>query len=713
MKVYDAKPSFSAGEISPLLYGRIDMDRYAVGARLIQNFIVLPQGGILNRPGTKAVSTPDSSSVRLLPFVFNDDNAFCLEVGDFYIRVLTFTGALSSQTIVTPYGTDKLKDLRWLQSGDVLYLFHREVSVHTLKRYANHDWRLEPVNFKNGPFQDANTDPDHKMSLQWQSNTNDYILHSTKPYFSSGHKGASFKLVVKVRAKSGEEFLGGSNATSITILNWFGAFTWSTTGKWSGKLIVERCEYENWVGKDEASWVWEEFKTYQSDPGPENTSNYSYSGSIDEYSTHFRFTYSDGGGVRFNWSFDGGLIQRIVEVADVIDPHNAIAVPVDKITGDTSETDEWSISAFGPMFGYPALGVFHQERLILASTPHDPQTMWMSRPASWHDFGTSIPAKDDDSITVTLAAKQVNEIRGLASRGALLIFTGGAEWTARAGSKSDVFTPSSIVVTPSGYRGSAFVEPLDVGTDTLFVQRSGQVVRSLRYSLEADDYASGDMSILSSHLFERRSVERWAYQQDPWGVVWVVLSDGALLALTIQQEHQVTAWTRQDVGGQVLDVCAIPGDGQDDLFLVVQRDGNTRVEVLRHREDTFLSPDAFKDAGGAPVVSILETLDWEMSTKQGTSQERHRGLQNVTLRLYRTCGLKAGVMTEGNTLLDELRMGYGLPPGPSSSPMSGDFRIPVPGGLGRSSVRLKLINDRAQPVTITGVFPELVLTSGG
>ena len=195
-------------------------------------------------------------------------------------------------------------------------------------------------------------------------------------------------------------------------------------------------------------------------------------------------------------------------------------------------------------------------------------------------------------------------------------------------------------------------------------------------------------------------------------MVWVAMSDGALLALTIQQEHQVTAWTRQDVGGKVLDVCSIPGDGQDDLFLVVQRGGSTRIEVLQHREDTFLSPDAFKDAGGAPVVSILETLDWEVQI-QGTLQERHRALQNVTLRLYRTCGLKAGVMTEGNTLLDELRMGYGLPPGPSGTPLSGDFRIPVPGGLGRSSVRLKLVNDRAQPVTITGVFPELVVTSGG
>ena len=52
MKLYDAKPSFAGGELAPTLHARIDLAQYAIGARTMKNWIVLPQGGIVNRPGT-------------------------------------------------------------------------------------------------------------------------------------------------------------------------------------------------------------------------------------------------------------------------------------------------------------------------------------------------------------------------------------------------------------------------------------------------------------------------------------------------------------------------------------------------------------------------------------------------------------------------------------------------------------------------------------
>ena len=47
MKLYDAKTSFAAGELSPVLHARIDLAQYHVGARTIRNFIVLPQGALM------------------------------------------------------------------------------------------------------------------------------------------------------------------------------------------------------------------------------------------------------------------------------------------------------------------------------------------------------------------------------------------------------------------------------------------------------------------------------------------------------------------------------------------------------------------------------------------------------------------------------------------------------------------------------------------
>lgn len=41
MRVYDAKQSFASGELSPYLAARIDSDKYAIGTKVCENFIVL------------------------------------------------------------------------------------------------------------------------------------------------------------------------------------------------------------------------------------------------------------------------------------------------------------------------------------------------------------------------------------------------------------------------------------------------------------------------------------------------------------------------------------------------------------------------------------------------------------------------------------------------------------------------------------------------
>ena len=49
------QPSFAAGELSPFLHGRVDLAKFHVGARTLQNFFVHPHGGASNRPGTRFI----------------------------------------------------------------------------------------------------------------------------------------------------------------------------------------------------------------------------------------------------------------------------------------------------------------------------------------------------------------------------------------------------------------------------------------------------------------------------------------------------------------------------------------------------------------------------------------------------------------------------------------------------------------------------------
>ena len=718
MKLYDAKTSFAAGELSPVLHARVDLAQYHVGARAIRNFIVLPQGALVNRPGT-TVLDPERSygAVRLVPFVFSEEDSCVLAFGDGFVDRYTFTG-FRERIPGSPYKSSHLARLRWLQSADVLYLFHPDVPIHMLRREMENGrrvWKFAKVELDKGPFEDANTDEEKKLSFTEQSNFK-YEMHANFPLFLTYDLlEALIKVEVKIKGWSDTFEVKPAGVTAfgewVTVKNVFGAFTYRTTGKWTGTIKVDRCLPEGWVGKDEADWEWEEFKEYFSDGDAEE--NFAFSGTVEEYATHFRFAYAGPKRrVVIAFDYEGGLIERVFRVKEIISQQRAIVEDVEKKGGYIPETDAWSIGAFGPHYGYPSLGIFHQERLVLAATRHSPQTLWMSQPASWHDFSTSIPTKDSDSITVTLASKEINEIRGLASRGDLLIFTAGAEWSAKAGAKTDVFTPSSIVITPSGYRGSHRLAPLDVGDATLFVQRQGTTVRSMGYSLEIDGYSSSDISILAAHIFEGNPVVEWAYQQTPWSIVWCVLADGTVGTLTLQREHQVTAWTRQVFGLQghkVGGVCCIPGDVQDDVYLAVRRGDGLQVERLNRRLDTAASGATFKDAGAYTVHSVLECLDWEQSAN-GTLQGRHKQVPTLTLRLFRTVTLRGGIVTENGAELDVLQFPNADSPGPADRLYTGDVRLVAPGGVGRTC-RVRLENDEPYPVTILGIFPEVVISA--
>ena len=100
--------NFTAGEISPRLLGRSDLTRYQNGLQTANNVIIYPHGMIARRPGTKYVSTTkNSSSARLIPFKYNDDQAYAIEFGDQYLRFYRDDGQVEAT------GTNTITNASW------------------------------------------------------------------------------------------------------------------------------------------------------------------------------------------------------------------------------------------------------------------------------------------------------------------------------------------------------------------------------------------------------------------------------------------------------------------------------------------------------------------------------------------------------------------------------------------------------------------------
>jgi hypothetical protein len=704
---YAAKVSFAGGEISPRLAARADLAVYPIGAKEITNFLVLPQGGIANRPGTRKIAqNADLDGARLVPFSAGAGANYCLVFKtDQTVDVYGADGEYAASMEGAPYDAGQLGSLRWLQSIDVLYLFNREVPVHKIQRFAPDDWSIGPVTFKNGPYRDINTDPDKKMSLTGTT------LTASWDFFEDSMTGSLVKLEASVRPASATRYVTAGDPWEFMI---FGAGTIETHSNWTGTVKIYRKE------PDDPDWPEDPVATWPGD----NVNNFGYPVSELDYGVMFKVEV-DAGSVIIAYTSGGGIINRSAEITAAGSATEAAVTSGDDVQNDVEPTDAWAMGAFSEWAGYPAVGIFHQERLVLANTPSNPQTIWMSKSASWEDFGTSIPAADSDGISVTLAARQRNEVHGFSSREDLLVFTDNGEWTARAGQKTDVITPSSVVITPSTYRGSIFLEPLDIGIDTIFVQAYGRVVRSMGYRLDIDGYNSTDMSILAGHMTEGTRIKRWIYQQEPWSLVWMALENGIALTVTVEQEQQVAAWSRHIFNGPVKDIASAGSGTQDEIFMLIgdpgehepgehepgdpvsdpggesgDVPGGARLVMMNHRDDDGgAAPADYLDDGTDAYLCAYESLELE-GDAQGSIQGRPKQVSGGTFRLFRSSQMKAGIVNENGSALDVIL--------DAGAPFTGDIYARLPGGMGRQC-RLRIEHGSPGPLTVLGYYSQVTI----
>jgi hypothetical protein len=93
--------SLNAGEWSPKLFARVDLQKYRSGAALLENWFVDYRGGASTRPGTRYILQcyKSATPVRLISFQASFDVGYVLEFGDQYIRFF-FDGAPVLETAI-------------------------------------------------------------------------------------------------------------------------------------------------------------------------------------------------------------------------------------------------------------------------------------------------------------------------------------------------------------------------------------------------------------------------------------------------------------------------------------------------------------------------------------------------------------------------------------------------------------------------------------
>lgn len=139
---------FTAGELSPWLATRFDLQAYQRGAAVLKNFVTMPYGGLKRRRGTRYVADiggVGQTAIRLLPFVFSSADTLMLVFVPGFMR-LCRNRRLLPYRMATPWETaEEVNALRFSQVNDTVYCTGENIRPVRISRRAEDAWRWEYV----------------------------------------------------------------------------------------------------------------------------------------------------------------------------------------------------------------------------------------------------------------------------------------------------------------------------------------------------------------------------------------------------------------------------------------------------------------------------------------------------------------------------------------------------------------------------------------
>lgn len=411
-----------------------------------------------------------------------------------------------------------------------------------------------------------------------------YLLESNADLFSPDQVGGRFSLTHAVESQYQTGTLAYQDVSAVlkTASDW----RVHTTGNWSGTLAVEKSE--------DLGATWSVVKHLVRAEGADNPLDMGLledNGQV--YCWRLR-ACGITGQAGYELSSASFVQQGIAVITGYISPRQ-VTVSLERPCASEAWTSDWAEGSFSPKNGYPSCVFLYQDRLGLAGTYAEPQTLWFSKTGNYGHFGHARGSLlDNDSISINLSGKKLNAIHSVVAAGKLLVFTAGSEWSL---SCSGALTPYNVQIEQQSERGCSRVPAVMVGNRALYVQARGSALRDLYYEDAVAAYTGEDLTLCAKHLFEQKSIREVAYQQEPDNLVWCVLSDGTLAVLTYVAEQNICAWTHHDTQGFFRSVCVIPNRGYDEVWFAVERNGQYRVEKLLARLASKLPQDQnFLDA---------------------------------------------------------------------------------------------------------------------
>lgn len=565
MSLFPNQDAFSRGEVSPRLHARASIDLYRAGLSRCENFFTMPHGGLRKRGGTYFVSEViDSTKThRLIPFIFSDDQAYALLIGDGKLWVFAYSARVGTVEVTTPWDHTDLAALQFVGSKDQLWITHPSYKTRVLTRTAHTTWKLSILDPNDGPYDAVNTVEADEMYVS--AVTGSIIVTADFDAFVAADVGRLIRIEMD---------------------------SFRTIPPWEADQIVAISETP--VGK---------LRRFN---GNVYTCTTPFNGSFTHYRTgatpptHTVGIEKDGPGIGadeggpnvyrgLDWQFlhPGFGVARITAFTDatVVTATVLTRFPAE-LVGSANKSFVWRFGALHTADYGSAVTIF-EERIGIGVG----NAVYASKSFEFDKFRPG--PEDNDALQFLIVGDDVAWLAD--ADGTLAVGTIGGVKALSGSGLDEALTPSSFKNRKSRTHSCAPLMPVDTGTSFIYINKSRKLLVEMMMN-QIGKFQTEDLMQISEHI-PKRGVISLAFQNNPDPILWFPLDTGELGGFTHQPSQEVRGAHRHKLGGSfsttpwgiVESCCVTPGQtGIDDVWLVVKRtvNGNT-VRYLETMQAAF------------------------------------------------------------------------------------------------------------------------------
>ena len=627
VKLVDKQNIFNHGILSPKLYSRDDLKQFNGGVADALNFVCSRYGPMEKRTGTRFVWDLGNAGepVFFIPFIFSVKQAVLLEFSPYKIRFYVFDGK-EVKPIADPddntkqyeegttFTAEQLAGMSYVQSLDVIYLAFadRKTQPHTLSRYRNDKWKIDPFVPEDGPYLDKNYDTTHKMQItdkntdissialsgfslgeedvkRWirictpRYNENTYAYEDKWSYgkikgignYAWNMTEASIYTTNELPAVKDTVYLDRAKTkkakTAVQAINFDSTPKIQVENKWyiskgaplTGIYQWDRITSSIYLGNDDpvvgdkiysdAELTTEVGKivALSSAYKEDTTGKPAYITTDDINKSVVFITFNDT-----NYgSYDP---DRIIKLGTSIIVEWKYRNIVDEEDQDwmTQATSEWRLGVWHPATSsdeypvtYPTKVTIHQQRLTWAGMTDRPW-IWTSNSYAYKNYAPSdYEGAVSDSNSISLDISTDKVSDIFWMKSVKSLLVGTELGEVRIYSSGTAITPTDVASNRESSYGSFDADPIVNDDNIVFIQRLQRTLRSLSYDYNQDAFVGPELTILAESL-TAGGIKKVVFQKEPNNTYWCLKEDGTLLSLTYDKSQDVIGWSKSSLAGE-------------------------------------------------------------------------------------------------------------------------------------------------------------------